>query len=62
MIFRTGSVLIVGNCDEKILNIIYHFLKKIFLTEYSQIMTEYNSAPISKKKKRVRKKRILVSK
>ena len=62
MIFRTGSVLIVGNCDEKVLNIIYYFLKGIFLTEYSQIMTEYNSAPIPKKKKRVRKKKILVSK
>ena len=27
MIFRTGSVLIVGNCTEKILNIIYVFVK-----------------------------------
>ena len=27
MIFRTGSVLIVGNCDKDILNIIYEFLK-----------------------------------
>ena len=31
MIFRTGSVLIVGNCDENILNIIYNYLKDCYL-------------------------------
>lgn len=30
MIFRTGSVLIVGHCNEYILQIIYEFLKKLF--------------------------------
>lgn len=62
MIFRTGSVLIVGNCCEDILMIIYNFLKKLFMTEYVEIMTEYNSKVVPKKKKRVRKKKILVSK
>jgi hypothetical protein len=37
MIFRTGSVLIVGKCDEKILFNIYDFLKNILTTEYKEI-------------------------
>jgi len=62
MIFRTGSVLIVGNCCEKVLKIIYNFLKTLFITEHEGIITEYNSKIAPKKKKRVRKKKILVSK
>jgi len=37
MIFRTGSVLIVGKCDENILYVIYEYLKNIFIHEYKQI-------------------------
>jgi TATA-box binding protein (TBP) (component of TFIID and TFIIIB) len=37
MIFRTGSVLIVGKCDESVLFSIYDFLKKILSNEYTQI-------------------------
>jgi hypothetical protein len=37
MIFRTGSVLIVGKCDEDVLYIIYDYLKDIFKNEYSKI-------------------------
>ena len=37
MIFRTGSVLIVGKCNEDILRIIYQFLKNILITEFNQI-------------------------
>merc|ERR1711965_347171 len=37
MIFRTGSILIVGHCDENILNIIYNFLKNMLHKEYSNI-------------------------
>lgn len=37
MIFRTGSVLIVGNCNEKILGEIYIFIKNILETEYPNI-------------------------
>ena len=37
MIFRTGSVLIVGKCNEVILNDIYVFLKNILETEYEKI-------------------------
>jgi hypothetical protein len=37
MIFRTGSVLIVGNCDEEILMIIYRFVKRVLIDEYVDI-------------------------
>ena len=47
MIFRTGSVLIVGKCNEKILNVIYTFLKKIFHEEYHNI---YHETPIEMEK------------
>jgi len=61
MIFRTGSVLIVGNCTEFILNIIYAFLKEILKNEYHKIYIENASTPIAKKKhKRIRKKKIFI--
>ena len=37
MIFRTGSILIVGKCNEEILLVIYRFICSILETEYSQI-------------------------
>lgn len=42
MIFRTGSILIVGKCDEEVLHIIYKFLKNILTTEYTQICQKIN--------------------
>ena len=37
MIFRTGSVLIVGRCDEDVLFYIYDFLKEILKNEFKHI-------------------------
>lgn len=37
MVFRTGSVLIVGKCSEKMLHEIYDYLSCIFITEYNII-------------------------
>jgi hypothetical protein len=37
MIFRTGSILIVGKCNEDILHLIYRFICTILETEYSSI-------------------------
>ena len=61
MIFRTGSVLIVGNCTDFILNIIYTFLKVMLKNEYLEIYIE-NSPPVieKKKNKRIRKKKIFI--
>tara|TARA_Y100000590_G_C15708829_1_gene1009585 strand:- start:8 stop:1054 length:1047 start_codon:yes stop_codon:yes gene_type:complete len=61
MIFRTGSVLIVGNCTRHVLYIIYDFIKKIFAQEYNQICIENNNVLKNKKKRKLRKKTILIS-
>jgi hypothetical protein len=37
MIFRTGSILIVGKCNEDILMVIYRFICSVLTTEYSTI-------------------------
>jgi hypothetical protein len=37
MLFRTGSILIVGKCNEEILNVIYRFICSVLETEYSTI-------------------------
>jgi hypothetical protein len=37
MIFRTGSILIVGKCNEDILTTIYRFICNILESEYSSI-------------------------
>ena len=40
MIFRTGSVLIVGKCEDDLLFEIYEFLKSIFFKHYEEIYEE----------------------
>jgi hypothetical protein len=37
MIFRTGSVLIVGKCDDDVLQKTYLFLKDLLIREYDRI-------------------------
>ncbi len=61
MVFRTGSVLIVGKCSEEILYEIYDFLCRLFQTDYDEI----KGITVLKKKekekvKKIRKKIILV--
>lgn len=53
MIFRTGSVLIVGKCTEKIINYIYRFIKKVIINEYNDI---HDVSDIKKIKKDSKKK------
>jgi TATA-box binding protein (TBP) (component of TFIID and TFIIIB) len=60
MIFRTGSILIVGHCDEDVLNIIYEFLKKILKKEFVNISESSSGAKKKSTIKKVRKKIILV--
>ena len=65
MIFRTGSVLIVGKCDEDVLMIIYEFLKVVLNNEYKNISQKNpdnfvnNSKDV--KKTKIRKKNITIS-
>lgn len=48
MIFRTGSVLIVGKCTEAIIHLVYSFLNEIFKEEFKDIM-DPNCAQLPKK-------------
>ena len=43
MIFRTGSILIVGKCNEIILNYVYNFVKDILVREYPKIKLNNNN-------------------
>jgi|LauGreSBDMM110SN_4_FD.fasta_scaffold16586_2 hypothetical protein len=66
MIFRTGSVLIVGKCDESMLYVIYEFLKKLLADEYHQIgkvipIQDAKSLADKDKKIKTRRKQIMVS-
>ena len=66
MIFRTGSVLIVGRCDENVLMIIYEFLKIILNNEYKNICQrnvktgDANEIVAKDKKKKIRRKNIII--
>jgi|688.fasta_scaffold71798_3 TATA-box binding protein (TBP) (component of TFIID and TFIIIB) len=59
MIFRTGSVLIVGMCEENVLDDIYQFLKALLRSEFKyicqKIITEEDLI-LKDKKKKPRKK------
>jgi hypothetical protein len=76
MIFRTGSVLIVGKCDENVLMLIYSFLKNILKNEYYNICQKNNiinpsvnslglnvndSKNENDKKKKIRRKNIIIT-
>ena len=58
MIFRTGSVLIVGKCNEEILTNTYNFIVNILETEQNKIMDkrcviEPKQHVVKKKKRRI---------
>ena len=60
MIFRTGSVLIVGRCDENVLHCIYDFLKKLLEEEYPEIGNHLNIIQPKKQNVKLRRKVINV--
>jgi hypothetical protein len=63
MIFRTGSVLIVGMCDEYVLNDIYTFLKKLLKDEFLNICQKLIASEAlenKNKKKKIRRKTIVI--
>jgi hypothetical protein len=60
MIFRTGSVLIVGHCDEYILNKIYIFLKEILIKECPKIKIASTEKKVKSKVKKIWKKTMLI--
>jgi len=58
MVFRTGSCLIVGNCSERVLRIVYAFIKKMLQFEYSYICVPNEITQLKPKVVKVRKKAI----
>lgn len=56
MIFRTGSVLIVGKCEDDELFGIYEFLKTVFKNEYLHICEQESELEILEKLKKQKKK------
>jgi hypothetical protein len=57
MIFRTGSVLIVGKCNEDVLHEIYEFIRAMLETEYMEIGKCLVPPECAAEKKRVPKVR-----
>ena len=64
MIFRTGSVLIVGMCDDDVLFQIYRFLKTLLKEEFTQICQKIITSEMTaekNKKKKIRRKTIQIT-
>jgi len=64
MIFRTGSVLVVGKCNEELLNEVYLFIKLMLQNEYLNIcgITPCKSdLNLTAKKRKIRKKTIITN-
>ena len=59
MIFRTGSVLIVGKCAEPELHLVYEFLTTVFTEEYAEIRDANSAHAVKKKQKKKRYKEIV---
>lgn len=60
MIFRTGSVLIVGRCTENILYEIYDFVRKLLETEYHSICDDPSPPPSENTPTRKRQRSIYI--
>ena len=63
MIFRTGSILIVGMCNEDILEQVYVFIKKVLEIEFVKIcqkVCDESDLKVKPKKTKLRKKTIYV--
>tara|TARA_B110000114_G_C15041115_1_gene377118 strand:+ start:358 stop:1368 length:1011 start_codon:yes stop_codon:yes gene_type:complete len=60
MVFRTGSVLIVGKCDEYVLYHVYNFLVNLFKNEYFNINQKQSiiDTIVKSKKKKIKSKYI----
>ena len=64
MIFRTGSILIVGMCNDMILFKIYEFLKNLLRVEFTNICQKIitdDMVSVKNNKHKIRKKTIHVS-
>lgn len=62
MIFRTGSCLIVGNCNEDVLMFVYEFTKNMLHDEYFHIRVINADTNTKIKTKKIRKKQVSMTK
>jgi len=64
MIFRTGSVLISGKCQEPVIRKVYTFIKNMLIKELPKIFIKENTnnTKNKNKNKKIRKKIIFVQK
>lgn len=62
MIFRTGSILVVGNCSEITLHKIYKFIVQLLKDNCQKIKSELKIVPVKQKQKKYRKRIVLFSK
>ena len=61
MIFRTGSVLIVGKCDDDILRIVYEFVKNLLEQEYNNVGDSLITEVKQENPKKNRKRTIIIN-
>ena len=59
VVFRTGSVIIVGRCDEPVIQTIYQFISSLLLREYATIVQNGVVLPKPPLKKKTMKKKII---
>ena len=57
MIFRTGSILIVGKCDDYIICYIYDFIKNLLYNELEYIVEQYLDNYYNYKENKIKKKK-----
>lgn len=61
MIFRTGSILIVGKCEELVLTIVYNFLKEVIADNFSRICQSTQITQPDTETKKVKKKNSVIT-
>lgn len=61
MIFRTGSILIVGKCDEVVLSIVYDFLKTVIEKDFHSIYQGLYDSDQGKANKKLKQKTNLIT-
>lgn len=62
MVFRTGSCLIVGNCNDEILMFVYDFIKQMLYDQYKHVYVVNTDTNIKIKTKKIRKKQVSMTK
>ena len=60
MIFRTGSCLIVGNCNEDVLRFVYKYIVNMLFDEYHEICIKNKEKFVKLKTDKKKKKKIVV--